>query len=265
MPKLIHPELSYAVRGVLLDVYNTLGPCLKEEYYEEAIAIGLETRGIACEMQKPVEVRYAGEQVGLYYVDVWVEAGKLLLELKVASAIEPLHKAQALSYLKVSNADLAIVANFGASSLQDERLPNFLRDRRPEFTWQTPPAVANSLHADLTDAVLRACHQVHFALGPGFLHQVYRRAAMIELRRSGVNYEYIKQLPIEYQDQFLGYQDVRLILVEDKMLVATYALRSSDESMAEQLKARMRRMGIQLGLLANFHDTRLASQVVRIK
>jgi hypothetical protein len=43
MTQLVHPELSYAVRGVLLHVYNTLGPILKEEYYVDAIAIGLNT------------------------------------------------------------------------------------------------------------------------------------------------------------------------------------------------------------------------------
>ncbi len=40
MTGLIHPELSYEVRAVLLDVYNALGPMLKEEHYEGAIAVG---------------------------------------------------------------------------------------------------------------------------------------------------------------------------------------------------------------------------------
>ncbi len=56
MTQLIHPELSYAVRGVLLHVYNSLGPMLKEAYYEQAIAIGLEKRGVRCETQKQFEV-----------------------------------------------------------------------------------------------------------------------------------------------------------------------------------------------------------------
>lgn len=54
-------------------------------------------------------------------------------------AIEPVHKAQAISYLKVTDADLAIVVNYGDASLVDERLPNFLRDRHPEFSWQPRP------------------------------------------------------------------------------------------------------------------------------
>ena len=55
MAKLIHLELSYQVRGVLLDVYNTLGPLLKESYYRDAIGIGLQKRGFVCEVEKGFE------------------------------------------------------------------------------------------------------------------------------------------------------------------------------------------------------------------
>lgn len=100
MTQLVHPELSYAVRGVLLNVYNSLGPMLKESFSEQAIAIGLEKRGIRCETQKEFEVYYEGERVGFYFVDVWIEGGKILLELKVAPQIEPFHRGQAIAYLK---------------------------------------------------------------------------------------------------------------------------------------------------------------------
>lgn len=263
MSKLVHPQLSYTVRGVLLDVYNTLGPGLKEEYYRDAIALGLEARGVPCQVEKVFEVYYEEERVGLYYVDVWVDGGKILLEIKVAPAIEPLHKAQAIAYLKVSDADLAIVVSFGAGSLLDERLPNYVRDRHAEFSWQPRSANADLLHADLVNAVQRACHRVHFALGPGFLHQVYRRATMIELRRSGVAYDYIKRLPVEYHGHLLGEQDVRLIRVEGRLLLAAFALRQPDDAMVCRLKTYLRRLDLQLGLLANFHDTRLAITPVR--
>jgi GxxExxY protein len=267
--KLVHPELSYEVRGVLFDVYNTLGPMLKEEYYRDAIVLGVGQRGVSCEPEKDFEVYYEGERVGLYYVDVWIDGGKMLLEVKVAPAIEPIHRAQAISYLKVTDADLAIVVNYGGSSLEDERLPNFLRDKRPGFVWQPQPVAQGLLYPDLVNAIQRACHRVHFTLGPGFFHQVYRRATMIELRRSELNFDYIKQLPVEYKGQLLGYQDVRLILVEGKVLLATFALRRADDvgstALAEQLKAHLRHLNLKLGLLANFHDTRLAITPVRVK
>lgn len=265
MAKLIHPELSYQVRGVLLDVYNTLGPLLREKYYRDAIVIGMQKRGISCEAERSFEVFYEGHRVGRYYVDVWVEDGKLLLELKVAPGIEPVHKAQAISYLKVTGADLAIVANFGNSSFEDQRLPNFVRDRQPQFSWRPRACSPDLLYPELVNAIQRACFRVHFTLGPGFLHQVYRRATMIELYRSGIQYEYIKQLPVEYENHLLGYQDTRLILVEEKVLLATYAVRSTEETLVEHLKAHLRRLGLQVGLLANFYDVRLAITPVRVK
>jgi hypothetical protein len=78
MGQLIHPELSYEVRNVLLHVYNTLGPMLKEGYYESGITIGLNKRQIRCQTQRAFEVYYEGERVGLYIVDVWIEDGKIL-------------------------------------------------------------------------------------------------------------------------------------------------------------------------------------------
>ncbi len=261
----MHAELSYEVRGVLFHVYNALGPMLKEEYCRDAIVIGLEKHRIVCEPEKVFEVYYEGERVGLYLVDVWIENGKILLEIKVALAIERIHKAQAISYLKVTDADLAFVVNFGGPSLEIERLPNFLRDKQPEFVWQPRPIAEGLLYPDLVNVIQRACHRVHFTLGPGFLHQVYRRATMIELPRSGLSYDYIKQLPVEYEGQLLGYQDVRLILVEGRVLLATFALRQTEDVMAEQLKARLRQLGLKLGLLANFYGTRLTITPVRVR
>jgi len=88
---------------------------------------------------------------------------------------------------------------------------------------------------------------------------------MIELRRSGLNYDYIKRLPVEYKGELLGYQAVRLILAEDKVLLTTFALRRADDATAEQLKAYLRHLGLELGLMANFHDTRLVIMPVRVK
>jgi GxxExxY protein len=77
MTDIIHKDLSYAVRGILIDVHNQLGPLLPESFYQEEIAIGLEAKGIDCRIEKPFEVFYRRERVELYYVDVWVEGGKI--------------------------------------------------------------------------------------------------------------------------------------------------------------------------------------------
>lgn len=255
MSKIIHKELSYNVRGVLLHIYKTLGPMLPERYYQDAVAIGLEARGICCETEKVFEVFYRDIRAGLYRVDVWIENGKIVLELKVAPEILPLHRAQAISYLKVTDGDLAIVATFGAGSLLDERFPNFVRDRVASFEWKECSGYEDMLYPELTNRLFETLHQVHWTLGPGFFHQVYRRATMEELRHRGVSFEFIKELPVYYEGHFLGKQPSRLICVENKVLLATVAVQHVGKEMQEQLKARLRHLGLELGLLANFNHT----------
>ncbi|GAK59336.1 hypothetical protein U27_06320 [Candidatus Vecturithrix granuli] len=264
MTQLLHADLTYRIRGLLFKVHNELGPLLQERLYRDAIGIGLKQAGLSYELEKGFEVLYEGARVGLYYIDVWIEHGKVLLELKVAQAIDDIHKAQAISYLKVTDADMAMVANFGAASLAVERLPNFLRKRQPaEFQWQPQKERTELIYPELTDTIQRACYRVHFVLGPGFLHQIYRRAMMIELERSRVSFEYLKQLPIAYQGNLLGYQEVRLIFIEGKILLATFAYQDISEAMLKQFKGYLRQMQVQLGFMANFHGKQLTMTAVR--
>ncbi|NKQ35674.1 MAG: GxxExxY protein [Chloroflexi bacterium] len=263
MTKLLHEKLSYDVRGILFDVHNKLGPMLPENIYNQAVAIGLENQGIHCQTEKEFEVTYHGVQVGRYFVDVWVEAGKLLLELKVAPQIGPLHQAQAISYLKVTDADLAFVVNFGEDKVTIDRLPNFVRDKPAAFSWQAQALPPDVLYPDQVNEILSVLYRVYFELGPGFFHQVYRRATMVELRERGLGYEYIKKMPIFYQDHHLADQEVRLIALDGKVLLATIAVREVTAAMKRQLRARMRYLGYKLGLIANFHGAKLETVFVR--
>jgi len=188
MPQLIHKELTYIVRGVLFDVHNLLGPRLPEKFYQKAIDFGLKDQGITCKLEKEFEVIYRDQSAGKYYIDHWLENGKLLLEIKVAPQILPIHQAQTISYLKLTDADLAIIANFGTQSLQDQRLPNFIRNKPVNFKWQPPPLKQNILYSELTDHILKGLRLVHFTLGPGFIHRTYRKAMMIELQQQGIIY-----------------------------------------------------------------------------
>ena len=258
----LHKELSYTVRGVLFDVYNQLGPMLPERFYQTAVSVGLENKNICCQTEKEFTVEYHGVQVGRYYTDVWIEGGKLLLELKVASEILPLHKAQAISYLKVTDADVAYVVNFGEGSLVDERLPNYVREKTAVFAWGEYQTSIQSPDPKLMNEMMRGLHQVHFELGSGFIHQVYRRATMVQFREQNIGFEYIKEIPIYYQNTYLGDQETRLICVEQKIVLAIFAVKAIDEAMKNQLRMRMRHLDIGFGLLANFYNTKLEIVIV---
>jgi GxxExxY protein len=255
MSQLIHKELTYIVRGVLFDVYNKLGPKLPENFYQKAITYGLREQGITCEPEKPFEVIYRNLSAGTYYLDHWLEKGKLILEIKVAPKIMPIHQAQTISYLKVTNADLAIIANFGAKSLQDQRLPNFIRDKTANFHWQPQPL--NALYPELTNRILENLHKVHFTLGPGFIHRVYRKAVMIELQYQGIGYEYIKKIQFYYKNYYIDVQEAQVIKIENKVLLGVFAVETTDDVMKEVMKARMKRLGAKVGFLANFHGEEL--------
>ncbi|MFN8444707.1 MAG: GxxExxY protein [Caldilineaceae bacterium] len=263
MTKLIHPELSYKIHGVFLDIHRQLGPMLPEEFYQKAGLIGLKRIGIECEREKAFLVSYKGKRVGLYFVDFWIEGGKILLELKSVQTIMHLHKAQAISYLKVTNADLAIVVNFGETDLTTERLPNFVRNRKPALTWNEQQPSETWLYGDLARHLVKILHEVHHELGPGFLHQVYRRATIFELRTAKCLFRYLKELPITYQGHTIGTHETRLLLIENKILLATIAVTAIDEAMKRRMKAFMQMLEVELGLIANFYQTELEISFIR--
>lgn len=264
MTQLIHKELSYTVRGVLIDVYNQLGPLLPEKIYQKAITYGLREHGITCTPEKQFEVSYRNISAGKYYIDHWLEEGKIILEIKVAPQIMPIHQAQTISYLKLTNADLAIIANFGAKSFKDQRLPNFIRDKTAEFQWQSPSLSKDILYAELTEGILKVLYQVYFILGPGFIHRIYQRAVMIELQHQNLGYEYINKIQLYYHKHYLDVQSARVIKVENKVLLGVFAISSIDEVMQVRMKTRLKQFNMKLGILANFYGNKLDFKIVRI-
>ena len=156
-----------------------------------------------------------------------------------------------LSYLGVTGAELGFLMNFGASSLQTDRLPNFLHDRKP-LPWQsTTPS--DILFPELTNHILQCLHTVQFTLGPGFLHQLYRRATRLELTHQAVNFVYLKQLPLRFETLHMTSVPARLFLIEKKLLLATIAVQSITSRHTEKLRWAMQTTNTPLCLIANFY------------
>ena len=121
--ELIEKELSYLIMQAAFEVHNTLGPGFPESIYEKAMAQELESRGVEIESQKEITVHYKGSPIGEFKLDN-VAKGRVILEYKAVSEIAPIHKQQALSYLKATGLQLAIVINFGAERVQSYRVVN---------------------------------------------------------------------------------------------------------------------------------------------
>ena len=78
-------------------------------------------RGIRFEQFKKLPVYYKGILVGEYEADFVIE-GKIILEIKAVSTLHPKHEAQAINYLAATGFRLAILLNFGPSSLEHQRM-----------------------------------------------------------------------------------------------------------------------------------------------
>jgi GxxExxY protein len=121
MPEVLYKELSYKIIGAAMEVHRVLGPGFLEAVYQAAMAHELTLRGTHFEQLKQLSVNYKEVRVGSYEADFVVE-DEIILELKSMSALRPEHEAQAINYLAATGYRLAILLNFGASSLQHKRI-----------------------------------------------------------------------------------------------------------------------------------------------
>ena len=113
--------LSTQIIGCALTVLHTLGTGFLEKVYENAFVHELRKAGLAVSPQHRMVVRYDGIVVGDYAVDLCVEY-IVLVELKAARAIDEIHRAQCLNYLKATGLHLCLLLNFGQPRLEIKRI-----------------------------------------------------------------------------------------------------------------------------------------------
>lgn len=113
--------LTGQIIGCAQTVLHVLGTGFVEKVYERALVHELGKAGLAVSQQHPMTVRYDGIVVGEFTVDLLVEQS-VLVELKVAKAIDDIHRAQCLNYLKASGLFLCLLLNFGKPRLEIKRI-----------------------------------------------------------------------------------------------------------------------------------------------
>jgi GxxExxY protein len=110
-------ELTGEVIGGAIAVHRALGPGLLESAYAACLEAELTERGLTVRRQVRLPVRYRGRQVNCAYrVDMLVN-DRLILELKSVEIVLSIHKAQLLSYLRLSNLRFGLLINFNVAIL----------------------------------------------------------------------------------------------------------------------------------------------------
>lgn len=112
-------NLANRVIGAAIEVHKHLGPGLLESAYEACLAIELHELAIPFERQRPIGLRYRGRIVDAIYRLDFVVADQLVLELKSVECWEPIHTAQALTYLRLTGLRLALLLNFNVPLMRD--------------------------------------------------------------------------------------------------------------------------------------------------
>jgi GxxExxY protein len=104
--------------GCCLAVHRELGPGMSETVYSKAVSFELTANAIQFESEKALPVRYRGHLLCHQRVDLYVEQ-QLVLEIKAVEQLHPVHIAQAVSYLKLTGAPIALVVNFNVRLLKE--------------------------------------------------------------------------------------------------------------------------------------------------
>jgi GxxExxY protein len=111
--------LTGAVIGAALEVHKMLGPGLLESAYEECLAHEFTLRNIAYVRQLPSPLIYKAVKLEHGYRTDFIVGKELVVELKAVEAINPLHEAVMLTYLRLTGCHRGLIINFNVVRLKD--------------------------------------------------------------------------------------------------------------------------------------------------
>ena len=112
-------EIGKIVVDSAIKIHKSLGPGLLEGAYEACLTHELRKRGLDVQSKVGLPIKYEDVTLDIgYRVDILIE-GKVILELKAVEKLLPIHEAQLLSYLKLSNCRLGFLLNFNVFKMKD--------------------------------------------------------------------------------------------------------------------------------------------------
>ena len=116
-------EITFKINGCAMKVHNTLGNGFQEVIYQRCLAIELGNAGLVFGREVDQIIYYEGIEVGTRRADFIVE-NKVIVEIKALINLEPVHLAQAKNYVVAYDFLIGLLINFGATSLQFNKVYN---------------------------------------------------------------------------------------------------------------------------------------------
>jgi GxxExxY protein len=116
-------KITHSIIGSAMEVHRILGNGFQEVVYQRALSIELKLRDIEHKREFEMPLFYKGIDIGSRRVDFYI-CGEISVEIKAVINLEDVHLAQAMNYLEAYNLQTGLLINFGAKSLQYNRLFN---------------------------------------------------------------------------------------------------------------------------------------------
>ncbi len=112
-------DITRDIIGGAIRIHRTFGPGLLESAYAACLALELSDAGHTIELKKAVPLVYRSVRLDVaYYLDMLVD-GRVIVELKSVDALAPIHEAQMLTYLRLTQCPVGLLINFNVKVLKD--------------------------------------------------------------------------------------------------------------------------------------------------
>ena len=116
-----HAKLTEQIIRAAISVHSALGPGFLESIYHNALVLELKRLGLRCEKEVSIAVLYREAEVGSHRLDILVER-RIVVELKVVKALDPVHFAVVRSYLRATGLEHGLLLNFAKTMLEIRRV-----------------------------------------------------------------------------------------------------------------------------------------------
>ncbi len=117
---------------------------------------------------------------------------------------------------------------------------------------------------EISKIVVDKALKIHKILGPGLLESVYHGTLVYELRKSKLDIESEKDIPVKYEDIHFNKGFRADIIVNQKLMIEIKSVKRLEDVHFKQLLTYLKLTGLKLGLLINFNEALLKHGLKRI-
>jgi len=118
---LLFKEEVHKIIGAAMAVHRYFGCGFTEKVYQDALEIELKNQSIPYEREVELHAVYNGQELASTFKPDFICYHKIIVELKAVQGLDDIHRSQAINYGKVAESEIALLINFGETSLKFER------------------------------------------------------------------------------------------------------------------------------------------------